>query len=225
MQGCRGLFGVHGASISALLRFVALGVVLLLVDRELKRRETRERIVDSATDLVEEHGFDNVTVKDICAKAGISRRTFFNYMDGKDEAVLGPAPLTVTDDALRRIAETQADNLVDLIISATSHPRSDIPDHATVERRRAIFAANPTLTALALTRRRTTFTAIAGALEEHFETFPGDRLLPDQPVSAEIHAIIEIVQSAVSITAHCDLRDNVRGAASFITDYARRLEW
>ena len=87
MQGCRGLFGVHGASISALLRFVALGVVLLLVDRELKRRETRERIVDSATDLVEEHGFDNVTVEDICAKAGISRRTFFNYMDGKDEAL------------------------------------------------------------------------------------------------------------------------------------------
>lgn len=203
------------------------------MEREKKRRETRERIVASATDLVEAHGFDNVTVDDICAAAGISRRTFFNYMDSKDEAVLGAAPLAVTDDALSRIAGTQAGNLVDLVISEISLPGDDVLDRATLVRRKRIFADNPTLANLALARRRTTLTAIAGALEEHFHTFPGDRALADQPIGAEIQAIIETVQNALGITAFNpelfdpdrDLRDNVRSAAVFITDFARKLEW
>lgn len=203
------------------------------MDRAKQREETRKRIIDSATDLVEQHGFDNVTVDDICAQAGISRRTFFNYMDSKDEAVLGPAPLTVTDDALRRIAETQTNNLVALIISVTSLPPNETPDRATVERRRRIFAANPTLANLALARRRSVLYAIADALEEHFERYPGDRLVSEQPVRAEIHAIVEIVQNSVSIAAFNsdfshpgpELHDSVRGAAEFITDIARKLEW
>ena len=57
--------------------------------REQKRLETRLRIEDAATLLVDEHGFAAVTVEEICEKAGISRRTFFNYFDSKDSAVLG----------------------------------------------------------------------------------------------------------------------------------------
>jgi len=203
------------------------------VERAKRREETRRRIIDSATDLVEQHGFDHITVDDICAEAGISRRTFFNYMESKDEAVLGPAPLTVTDDALQRIAVTQADNAVALIIAETSITDAEKPDRATLERRRRIFAANPSLANIALARRRATLTAIANALEEHFERYPGDRLIPDRPAVAEIHAIVELIQNAVSISAFnpefsdpdLDLRDNVRSAAAFITDLARKLEW
>ncbi|WIM72743.1 TetR/AcrR family transcriptional regulator [Corynebacterium suedekumii] len=60
--------------------------------RERNRRRTRRRIEDAATSLVVAHGFANVTVDDICRDAEISRRTFFNYMDSKDEAILGPSP-------------------------------------------------------------------------------------------------------------------------------------
>lgn len=203
------------------------------MDRAKQREETRKRIIDSATDLVEQHGFDNVTVDDICAKAGICRRTFFNYMESKAEAVLGPAPLTLTDEALRRIAETQADNLVALIISETSLADDQELDDAAIERRRRIFASNPTLANLALARRRTTLTAISNALNEHFERYPGDQLAPERHVIAEIHAIVELVQNAVSITAFNpefsepgqDLHDTVHSAAAFITDFARKLEW
>ena len=200
---------------------------------EHKRRETRRRIVESAAGLVEKHGFDDVTVEDICADAGISRRTFFNYMKSKDEAVLGPAPLTVCEDGLRTIAETQADNLVDLVLSASSVSQGVISGQDAFARRRKIFAENPTLAALAMTRRRTMLTSIAEALHEHFTRFPTDRRSPELPVEAEIQALIELVQAAVSITAFqpeffdpdLDLRDNVRNAAMFITDYARKLEW
>ena len=200
---------------------------------EHKRRETRRRIVESAAGLVEKHGFDEVTVEDICADAGISRRTFFNYMKSKDEAVLGPAPLTVCEDGLRTIAETQADNLVDLVLSASSVSQGVIARQDAFARRRKIFAENPTLAALAMARRRTMLTSIAEALHEHFTRFPTDRRSPELPVEAEIQALIELVQAAVSITAFqpeffdpdLDLRDNVRNAAMFITDYARKLEW
>ena len=57
--------------------------------RKQKRLKTRLGIEDAATLLVDEHGFTSVTVEEICEKAGISRRTFFNYFDSKDSAVLG----------------------------------------------------------------------------------------------------------------------------------------
>ena len=188
---------------------------------------------ESAAGLVEKHGFDDVTVEDICADAGISRRTFFNYMKSKDEAVLGPAPLTVCEDGLRTIAETQADNLVDLVLSASSVSQGVIAGQDAFARRRKIFAENPTLAALAMARRRTVLTSIGEALHEHFTRFPTDRRSPELPVEAEIQALNELVQAAVSITAFqpeffdpdLDLRDNVRNAAMFITDYARKLEW
>ena len=215
------------------MQYFALGVIFLLVSRELKRQETKRRITDSATALVEKHGFEQVTVEDICAAAGISRRTFFNYMPCKDEAVLGPSPLRVTDEALHRIATTQSDNLVSLIISETSPPDGETLDRATIERRHKIFTDNPSLAHLAIARRRTNLTSIAEALQEHFKNFPDDRLSPDAPVGAEIQGIIEIVQNAMSITAFIPeisdpdlgLHDNVRNAAEFITDLARRLEW
>ena len=60
--------------------------------REAKRLATHMSITDHATRLVMDHGFDAVTVEDICQAAGISRRTFFNYVDSKECAVFGAAP-------------------------------------------------------------------------------------------------------------------------------------
>ena len=72
--------------------------------RERKRRATRRRIEDAATALVEKHGFDNVTVEDICRDAEISRRTFFNYFETKDDAVLGVQPWDLDHDVAAALA-------------------------------------------------------------------------------------------------------------------------
>ena len=56
--------------------------------RERKKVERRLALVDAAHSLVEEHGFENVTVEDIAAAAGVSPRTFFNYFDTKDDAIV-----------------------------------------------------------------------------------------------------------------------------------------
>nr|BFF17902.1 hypothetical protein GCM10025730_14230 [Promicromonospora thailandica] len=57
--------------------------------RERKKRARRLALIDAAQHLVTEHGLDAVTVEMISARAGVSPRTFFNYFESKDDAVLG----------------------------------------------------------------------------------------------------------------------------------------
>lgn len=68
--------------------------------RERKQRRTRARIEHIAVRLVAEHGYDAVSVEEICAEADVSPRTFYNYFGTKDAAVLGVLPDT-PDDALQ----------------------------------------------------------------------------------------------------------------------------
>jgi AcrR family transcriptional regulator len=67
-------------------------VVLPSSVRERKKRETWRLVHAAALRLMTERGFDAVSVDDIVAAAGISRRTFFNYFAGKESVVFDPDP-------------------------------------------------------------------------------------------------------------------------------------
>jgi AcrR family transcriptional regulator len=56
--------------------------------RERKKAETRAALSAAAVRLFLERGPAAVTVTDICAAARVSARTFFNYFDAKEEALL-----------------------------------------------------------------------------------------------------------------------------------------
>lgn len=68
--------------------------------RERKKIETRRLIRSVALDLVIEGGLENVTVEAIVDRAGFSRRTFFNYFDRKEDALVADA--SAAADTLRR---------------------------------------------------------------------------------------------------------------------------
>jgi TetR/AcrR family transcriptional regulator, regulator of mycofactocin system len=53
------------------------------------REETRARIEQAALSLFALQGFEQVTIDDIAAEAGIGRRTFFRYFATKADAVWG----------------------------------------------------------------------------------------------------------------------------------------
>jgi AcrR family transcriptional regulator len=61
-------------------------------DNKLSRKEraqiTRQKLVDAALDLFFERGYDNVTVDDICEKAGVSKGAFYGHFKSKDQAVV-----------------------------------------------------------------------------------------------------------------------------------------
>lgn len=60
--------------------------------RDRKREETRAAIETAALDLVLTDGPETTTVDAIAARAGVSQRTFFNYFESKDAAILGALP-------------------------------------------------------------------------------------------------------------------------------------
>lgn len=60
--------------------------------RDRKRAQTRARIEAAAIDLVLRDGIEAATVDAISERAEISPRTFFNYFESKDAAILGIAP-------------------------------------------------------------------------------------------------------------------------------------
>ena len=56
--------------------------------RETKKRETRQRISDAATELFVARGFDAVTLDDVAAAANVSKMTVFNYFARKEDLML-----------------------------------------------------------------------------------------------------------------------------------------
>ncbi|MGA5304028.1 TetR family transcriptional regulator [Nucisporomicrobium flavum] len=62
--------------------------------RARARRAMRDQVAATAVALFLERGFDGTTVDDICARADISRSTFFRYFPTKEEALFGRATET-----------------------------------------------------------------------------------------------------------------------------------
>jgi AcrR family transcriptional regulator len=95
--------------------------------RARKKRARLEAFVDATHRLAAEHGLDNVTVEAICAEVGVSVRTFFNYFESKDDAVLGLEHWRIEGAAAEAFATggPTGDLLPDmqvLVASALDHP-------------------------------------------------------------------------------------------------------
>lgn len=138
--------------------------------REAQRRESRRALQAAATELVRQRGFAAVTVDDVAAAAGVSRRTFFNHFPTKAAALFDPDP----EDAGR---------LADLLAAADGAPdpwtalgaacrRYLVPHTATLAVRRRL-AEDPELAAYA----RTAYGHVAVALDGWVHRqWPGDPL-------------------------------------------------
>jgi AcrR family transcriptional regulator len=71
--------------------------------RDVARAAVKAELSRAAFDLVLRDGFDNVTINDLAAAAGVSRSTFLRYFGTKEDAVLYTVDAQVTQlaDALR----------------------------------------------------------------------------------------------------------------------------
>ena len=72
--------------------------------RERRRQQTRDRIVDAATELFAERGFDAVSVVEIAERAGVVEKTVFNHFPVKEGLVFeaDPPMRAALLDAVRR---------------------------------------------------------------------------------------------------------------------------
>lgn len=213
--------------------------------RERKRLETLCAIEDHATRLVLEKGYDNVTIEDIVDAANVSKRTFFNYVDSKETAVLGHPVVDIPDEERKEFLASDPHHvtvsLVDLILqtSFASRGRSDEFSTLLLSRRKRIFRHNPNIATpqFGLTIQR--FHNIVELVDEFFALHPERRSLPQSAfpgtenmdgVSEEAVALTILCQDAVRIgtlrwtrqpdvtNGHRRLRDCCLGAFTLFYD-------
>jgi AcrR family transcriptional regulator len=71
--------------------------------RERRKRETRQAISDIATGMFAARGYDQVTIADIAAAAGVAKMTVTNYFPRKEDLVFDQA-----EGLIRHLAEVIA---------------------------------------------------------------------------------------------------------------------
>ncbi|WP_314856182.1 TetR family transcriptional regulator [uncultured Microbacterium sp.] len=96
--------------------------------RERKKRQTENAIEIAAVRIALRDGFVQVTVREICALAEISRATFFNYMPTREAAIFGkPIELIEAESAERTLAAASTTDAVSavyvLLLASVGHTR------------------------------------------------------------------------------------------------------
>jgi AcrR family transcriptional regulator len=115
--------------------------------RERKRLETRAQLERATVLLVEEVGLENATVDAICARVNVSSRTFFNYFESKEDAILGMRDLPVDDAFLDQYrADTAGQPVVEQVVGLLLHVLGPaIGDTELHQARMAIVKQHPEL--------------------------------------------------------------------------------
>ncbi|MEZ0050731.1 mycofactocin system transcriptional regulator [Mycobacterium sp. MAA66] len=143
-----------------------------------RRSTTQDHITDVALELFATRGFDDVSVDDVAAAAGISRRTLFRYFSSKN--AIPWADFDAHLDHLRELLDTTpADLPLDTalrsaLLAFNSFDESETPRH---RRRMRVILQTDALQAYSMTMYAGWRGVIAAFVAHRTDTKPGD-LLP-----------------------------------------------
>lgn len=114
--------------------------------RARKRAASLVAIQKSAINLALAHGFDNITVEQICAESMVSQRTFFNYFGSKEGVILGLGPPRPTQEQLDVFVQSQSTDVVgDLVRMVAAALAERAPDPEIIRGRRKVIMRTPEL--------------------------------------------------------------------------------
>ena len=115
--------------------------------------ETTRRLEWCALELTRDKGFDGWTMDDLAAAAEVSRRTVFNYFDGKADLVLGPIHETSPETAAAFVAGGPSGRLFDdLVHFASAALQEKGADLELVRLRRDVMRSDARVIAIAHAR-------------------------------------------------------------------------
>jgi AcrR family transcriptional regulator len=146
--------------------------------------DARGRLAKAAMELYAEHGFEQTTVAEIAARAGLTERTFFRHFTDKRE-VLFYGMERLRDLLARAVADAPASasamDLVDAAFEAAAAMMQENPER--VRLRDAIVSANAELRERELIKLAALASAVASALRERGVPEPGASLAAETGVA------------------------------------------
>lgn len=162
----------------------------------------QHKVVEAqATLLVLQRGYNHVTVEDIAAASGFSKRTFFNYFQSKQDAVLGKGPRSLTDHEREEFLKTNHENLnqavLKLCLEMTHDPYFDLE---TAKRRKQILAQNAVLRTAHISRFQDLHPQLTSLVEEYLAANQHARAT-DLEVRVEAVLIVHVVFAAILTAA------------------------
>lgn len=172
--------------------------------REQKRRATLAAIEEHATNLVATRGYSDVTVEDICAAANISRRTFFNYVESKEAAVLGSPATPLTEEQTEKFLATQHPSFLSALLDLSFDHFMGIAavrdeEGLLLRRRKAIMRAHPDLSAGRMAAFTLVHDSFVRTAATYLERYDSERRLPELSAVDEARMAVGIVHSAMQI--------------------------
>lgn len=170
--------------------------------RARKKRATRAAIERTLLELVLERGYAAATVDEVCARVGVSKKTFFNYYASKEAAIRGDMVAFPTADQVRAAlankpaGEGYLDTVVSLLGLDEGHPGGD-PELTRL--RSEVLSTMPQLLYQGHRELACAQKTICETLADYLEAHPEERLIPDVPVGEEVVVAASTAVSVVRI--------------------------
>lgn len=164
--------------------------------RERKKIKARAAIERAALELVLERGYDGATVEDICERAEVSKKTFFNYFPSKAAVITGR--MDEFPDAEQLVAMMEAHSemcYLDVLVNMISADYTVREGDETSELRRQAMCQMPQLFFRGQRDLLNVQKAVTEAVGVYLEAHPERRLMTDH--SANYEALV----ASSSVTA------------------------
>jgi AcrR family transcriptional regulator len=200
--------------------------------RERKRLQTRARLEEAAVALVLRDGLEHTTVDAISELADVSPRTFFNYFDSKDTAILGLRHADLDEEIVAaQLDEGAAAGLVEgvvhLLLNVMGAPQAALSMR---EDRLEIVRRYPQLLADQLTRMTqitgrlaATVAEFLGADERFADLQPAERAAQAELLLGTCGSALKVVLRQSAGTDDVEDIDIERRAATLVHDLMGRL--
>jgi AcrR family transcriptional regulator len=165
------------------------------------------RLVEAAMELYRERGFDQTTVAEIAARAGLTERTFFRYFADKREVLFSGSRM-LEDLLVREVVEAPADmapiEVVAAALEATATMFDGRREHA--RRRQQLIATHSELQERELIKLATLASAIETALRQRGVPAPAANLAAETGIAIFKSAFVRWIED----TKNRDIASHVR---------------
>ena len=154
--------------------------------RERKKIKARLAIERAALELVLERGYDGTTVEDICERAEVSKKTFFNYFPSKAAVVTGRVNAFPDPDQLIAMMDAHSEmRYLDVLVNMISADFMAADQGEISELRRQVLRKMPQLFFRGQRDLLDVQKSVTQAVGAYLEAHPDRRMMDDHAVSYE----------------------------------------